>query len=315
MCRPPYIHDPEVTIREYRPPDRKDIPAVTSKYIRPPIPPHLLARVVAIANGKGGVGKTTTSVNLAARLALYGKRVLLVDLDPQGNTQIDLGYENTDQGIGMVRAVMADIPLTLIKGVRPNLDVVPGGPELTKLADHLRSLRAGHDGIGPDPSPLVFARALATVTEGYDLVIIDCPPANTDVLIDAALATARYLLIPTHADKASREGLVEMSKRFVRMRLINPHMLLLGVLLYGTSSRATTIRDIARVWIEAVLGGQAPVFSAMIRHAGGASFETREVGKVVHEIPGYTDVAEEFRELSVEALRRLAELEKAGAAR
>lgn len=273
------------------------------------------ARVLAIINGKGGVGKTTTACHVAALLARAGKRVLLIDMDPQGTTAIDLGYDNADQGAGLVRAVIAKSGLFVIENVRPNLDVIPGGVELLKLVDHFVGGAGRHNGNGPDPTPLDLAVALQDVVAGYDLVVIDCPPTNNQALTDAVLAMTRYVLIPTYPDLASREGIMKMGDGFARARMLNAHLRLLGVVLYGASSRAKEIRRIAREWITAALGDTAPVFDTEIRAGGGAAFDIREQGKLTHEMAAYPELAAEFEELTQEAMRRLVALETTGAAR
>lgn len=279
-----------------------------------------LQRVVAVANGKGGVGKTSTSTHLSAIPAAGGRRVLLIDLDPQGNVAEDLGYDDGDRGMGLVRAVIAGTPMHVLRDVRPNLDVVPGGEHLSELADHFHSrrLRRRED----DESALLgLARAVAKESAGYDLVVVDCPPANSDVLQDAAMEMARYLLIPTHSDKSSRQGIVEMARRFMHVRAHgNPTLSLLGVVLFGVTSSATTVRKAARDWIDEALGGQAPVFDSTIRHVEAAAYEIREQGRLAHELatatgsesmdPRYAKLAGDYRDMAVEVFGRLVELEQ-----
>lgn len=277
-----------------------------------------LRRVIAVANGKGGVGKTSTATHLGGQAAASGRRVLLVDLDPQGNTVEDLGYVNDDHGASLVRAVMAGTPVRILHDVRPRLDVVPGGEHLNELADHFHSRRLRRRD-GEDSALLGLARAIAPVAAGYDLVVVDCPPANSDVLQDAALELAKYLLIPTHSDKSSRNGIIEMARRFSYVRQHgNPDLELLGVLLFGVTSSATTVKRAARGWIDGALQGQAPVFDATIRHVEATAYEVREQGRLAHELVGdgvggsVSGLAADYRDMAVEVIRRLVELEQQG---
>lgn len=277
-----------------------------------------LRRVLAVANGKGGVGKTSTTTHLGGQTAAAGRRVLLIDLDPQGNAAEDLGYTDGDGGRGLVHAVMVDTPLFILRDVRERLDVIPGGPELEKLADHLHS--AQHRQHRGENALEVLARVIAGVADGYDLILIDCPPANNAVLQEAAMDAAQYLLVPTHSDKSSRNGLVQMARRFTEVRsTTNPTLKLLGVLLFGITSSASIVRESARKWIDEALDGQAPVFTSTIRHVEAAAFDIRERGMLAHELAasghkGSTAaLAGDYYDMAHEALARLVQLEQAAA--
>ena len=275
-----------------------------------------LRRVVAVANGKGGVGKTTTSTHMAAHVAAGQQRVLLVDLDPQGNTAKDLGYVTDDRGAGLYRAVVAGTEPHILRDVRPNLDVIPSGVETNELADHMhtRRLRRGRSAM------TALAETLAPVAGTYDLVVLDCPPADSDVLQDLALVVAEYVLIPTHSDLASREGMAEIARRFAAMADLNPDLKLLGVLLYGLTSRATTVRQLSRAWIERALGGQAPLFSTTIRHVESVAFDIREQGQLAYELEAAgtrsaKGLSKDFRSLAGEVIRQMVVLEQKRVAR
>lgn len=275
-----------------------------------------LARVVAVANGKGGVGKTSTATHAAGQVAANGQRVLLIDLDPQGNTMDDLGYVNDDHGRGLTHCVMLRVAPVILRDVRPNLDVIPGGEELNELVDHLTSrMMRKRD----ESALLELAAALAPHVAGYDLVIIDCPPANSAVLQDAALAMARYLLVPTHSDKSSRKGLVTMAERWQQLIALNPTLELLGVILFGVNKSAKKVERLARTWLTEALGEQAPVFTTTIRHVEVTAVDIRETGRLAYEIPGlgkeeYRSLGLDYRALGNEVLARLIELETRAAA-
>jgi cellulose biosynthesis protein BcsQ len=295
-----------------------------------------LSRVLAVANGKGGVGKTTVSTHVSGLAAEAGYRVLLVDLDPQGNAGEDLGYSGAglgDDGQGLVNAVVTGQPPVVLTAVRENLDVVPAGPQLDDLAGALDARRRRE---GPE-SALALARALATIAGNYDLVVLDCPPRH-EVLQEAALVAAQWVVIPTKTDASSRKGLREMARRFTSAHETNPGLGLLGVLLFGVTTGATRIRDEARTMIEAELGGVAPVFEATVRHVEAAAYSIRSRGQLAHELErvvasgpkwyealrdggvkgprlaaSASSLAGDFQAVTEEILLRLTDLERTGA--
>jgi chromosome partitioning protein len=246
---------------------------------------QLLTRVIAIANGKGGVGKTSLSTHIAALLAAAGHRVLLVDLDPQGNCGRDLGYiaaGQSDEGAGLTRAVQFPDHerVTILHDVRPGLDVIPGGRHL----DDLNSVIGGRQLNHGQSASLALARVLAPVAgDGYSLVVLDCPPRHP-VLQTAALAMARWLLIPTKTDLASRDGLGEIAMKFGEARAVNPDLGLLGVVLFGVTPAAKKIRATAIAWITEALDGQAPVLKGTVRHVEAPAFHIRDTGLLAHEL-------------------------------
>lgn len=242
--------------------------------------PPTASRVVAVINGKGGVGKTSVVANVGGLLALAGYRTLLIDLDPQGNLGEDLGITAaSDGGQALARAVQYDAPLTPVEGVRDNLDICPAGEHLDDLAAALagRIRRQGGEG------SLALAHALAPVQDRYDIVLIDCPPGDA-VLQSLALAAATWVLIPIKTDASSRKGLREVARRFSEARQVNPTLELLGVVLFGVATGATRIRDRARTLVAEDLGGAAPIFTTTIRHVEAAAADARERGELAHEL-------------------------------
>lgn len=239
-------------------------------------------RTIAVINGKGGVGKTSLVANLGGLLAEAGHRVLLVDLDPQGNLGEDLGYtaaERGDDGLGLFQAVSTGAPLRPLEGIRERLDVVPGGEALHELAGALYARRQRQ----PEAAATALATSLGAVADNYDLILLDCPPGQ-DVLQEAALTAAGWALIPTKTDVSSRKGLREVAARFAAARKLNPDLAVLGVVLFGVNRSAKRIEAEARAAIEAELGGTAPVFAATIRHVEASAFDVRERGQLVHEL-------------------------------
>jgi chromosome partitioning protein len=192
-------------------------------------------RIYALANQKGGVGKTTTAINLAACLAEAGERTLVVDLDPQANATSGLG----ERANGASSLDLLDgIPLS--KLTRPTrfarLDLVPAKPELAGAAMELSRLGDGER---------YLADALAGATEEYAFVFVDCPPALGPLTVNA-LAAADRVLVPVQAEYYALEGLAQLvgSVELVRSRL-NPKLALGGVLLTMVDRRTRLAADVS----------------------------------------------------------------------
>ncbi|MCU0260473.1 MAG: AAA family ATPase [Ilumatobacteraceae bacterium] len=182
----------------------------------PPIEPgRPLPRVIAIANQKGGVGKTTTTINLGAALAELGVRTLIIDLDPQGNASTGLGIENRGLEASMYHVLMHDVPLenvvepTAVKGlfVAPaSLDLA--GAEIELVPAFSRETR--------------LKRAIDTVIDDYDYVLIDCPP-TLGLLTVNGLAAATEVLVPIQCEYYALEGLGQLLRNVDLVRRnLNP---------------------------------------------------------------------------------------------
>ena len=240
-----------------------------------------LDNVVAEASMKGGVGKSSTTANLAGIIAASGQRVLVVDLDPQGNLGEDLGYRGTeldDEGRQLFNAVAMGEKLTPIAGVRPNLDVIPGGRMTGKLTTQL----AGDGMSGMDVTE-ALARALAPLAPQYSLVLLDCPPGE-GIMQTQALVAARWLIIPTLPDDASKSGIFQIARRVEELRRYNPTLGILGVLLWGIGSTSTRVQANARAELREMLGEDVPVFESYIRHAQASAVAARNSGQLAHEL-------------------------------
>jgi len=243
-----------------------------------------LDRVLAIANDKGGVGKTSITANLSALYATAEYRVLAIDINRQANLSDDLGYRGSeidDQGDSLYLALRKGEPLTPrpVPG-RPGLDVVPGGVELSDLPDLVNSL-IRREGSGWQ---LALARSLSPIAGGYDLVLIDTPPENTH-LIDLALGAARWLLMPTRTDAGGLVGMQLLAERFMKAHQVNPALSLLGVVLFGTSRTATAIHATVRDAVETAFGlPSSPMLTALIGHSERIANQGRARGRVAHEL-------------------------------
>lgn len=294
-----------------------------------------------LTNGKGGVGKTTSVTHLGAFYAAAGYRVLLCDLDPQGNLRSDLGYATHD-GKELFAALLTGNAPPIISNVggRANLDVVPGGLTLFDLAPMMIARQQTQPG-SPRLSDLILT-SLQHVADNYDIIIFDTPPGDL-AIIDAVLELVDAIIIPVRADDASFEGVELIAKRFAQARdggagqpAINPGLRLAGVLLFDISSRAENLARSARAAVEEIIGDTAPVFQQRIRHLETAAYDTRRFGLLAHELEQHTDhakaerlralrtgerlndlplvrtasgLAEDWQNLSKEVLLRLAELD------
>ena len=191
-------------------------------------------RIYALANQKGGVGKTTTAVNLAACLAEAGERSLVIDLDPQANATSGLGMRanGTSSYDLLDGAPLAEL-------VHPtafaNLDLVPSKPD---LAGAVVELAARDDG------ERYLAQALASGTSGYDFVFIDCPPSLGPLTVNA-LAAADRVLVPVQAEYYALEGLSQLlgSINLVKARL-NPRLAVAGILLTMVDGRTRLAAEV-----------------------------------------------------------------------
>jgi len=263
-----------------------------------------MRRVVAIANGKGGVGKTSLTAGLAGLVAAAGYRVLVVDSDPQGNLRRDLGYA-TDDANSLALAILHGLPVHIQRNVREGLDVIAGGPSLYDVPTAAISRAARGEalaGLGP---ALDKARPEKPHAD-YDLVLIDTPPGEP-VIQDIVFAAADYLIIPTRSDEASLDGLVVVAQRFAAARRTNPALELLGVLLFGVRAGSKRLRDTVRVALEETLDGAAPVFETSIRYLESAAVDMRRHGLLPHELEHGQQAQQKRR------LRRLRGAPKPGA--
>jgi len=195
---------------------------------------HPVARIYALANQKGGVGKTTTAINLAACLAEAGERALVVDLDPQANATSGLGMRaNGTSSYDLLDGV----PLVeLAKHTAfANLDLVPSKPDLAGAVVEL----AARDG-----GERYLAEALASGTSQYDFVFIDCPPALGPLTVNA-LAAADRVLVPVQAEYYALEGLTQLMQSIdlIRRRL-NPRLGVGGVLMTMVDARTRLAQDV-----------------------------------------------------------------------
>lgn len=181
-----------------------------------------MGRIIAIANQKGGVGKTTTAINLSACLAESEKKVLTIDLDPQGNTTSGLGVNKNEQENTTYEILIGQCSVEecIIKEVIPNLDILPSNINLSGAEIEL---------IGIGKKEFILKEEIDRIRDQYDFIIIDCPP-SLNMLTVNAMTTADTVLVPIQCEYYALEGLSQLihTINLVKQRL-NPELELEGV--------------------------------------------------------------------------------------
>jgi chromosome partitioning protein len=198
-----------------------------------------MSRVIAIANQKGGVGKTTTAINLGACLAVAEKKTLIVDIDPQGNATSGLGIQRgeVERSVYDILVEGADVESARRREVHfPFLDLVPSTRDLVGAEVELVNLQERE---------LVLRRALQEVRDEYDYILVDCPP-SLGLLTLNTMAAADAVLIPIQCEFYALEGLSQLlnTVRLVQ-RNLNPHLEIDGVLLTMFDQRLNLSRQVA----------------------------------------------------------------------
>lgn len=182
----------------------------------------VMARVICITNQKGGVGKTTTSVNLAYFLAKDKYRVLLIDADPQGNASSGLGLDKSTLDASMTEVMLsaADFVDIILPTDFKNFDLAPTTPQLANAEVELTGMKQKFS---------VMKKAIDSVRDNYDYIIIDSPPSLSLLTVNGMIA-ADYLILPVQTEFYALEGVAQLLESMAVKKAMNPNLRLLGVL-------------------------------------------------------------------------------------
>jgi chromosome partitioning protein len=262
-----------------------DIPA--------PLQNHGPARIIAMCNQKGGVGKTTTAINLASALAGYGRKVLLVDFDPQGALSAGLGVVAHD--IKTIYDLMVEKDLKVQDVILPtsvkNLDVIPANIDLSAAEVQLVNEVAREQ---------ILARVLRPVTDNYDVIIIDCQP-SLGLLTVNALTAAHGVLIPLNCEFFALRGVALLIETIEKVRdRLNPAIKLDGILATMYDPRTLHAREVVERLYEA-FGDQ--VFDTIVHRT--VKFPDATIAAVpITEFAPTSDAAEYYRTVARELVSR-----------
>ena len=196
------------------------------------------AHIFCVANQKGGVGKTTTAINLAAALAVLKKQVLLIDLDPQGNATMGSGIDKNNVSSNLYEVLIGEVQLkdAIVRSETGNYDVLPSNRELSG---------AEIDLVQMDDREAQLKKALDTVRYDYDFVLIDCPPTLSLLTLNG-LASATGVIIPMQCEYFALEGLSDLVNTVKRVYSnINPELELIGLLRVMFDPRVTLQQQVS----------------------------------------------------------------------
>ena len=196
-----------------------------------------MGKIIAVVNQKGGVGKTTTAVNLTAALSEAGKKVLLCDFDPQANATSGLGLEKRKLSHSVYDVIINEVPAKEVIAKTPYGDVLPASADLAGAAVELITM--------PEPN-YRLKNALAQVRDEYDMILIDCPP-SLELLTLNGLAAADGILVPVQCEYYALEGLADLmtTLRLAKKRM-NPNLEIFGVLLTMFDGRTNFSTQVAQ---------------------------------------------------------------------
>lgn len=266
-----------------------------------------MTNIIAIANQKGGVGKTTTCANLGIGLAQDGKRVLLIDADPQGSLSISLGYTQPDElGVTLsdiMEGIIEEQPLTPGEGIlhhEENIDLLPANISLSGLEVSL---------VNAMNREKILKQYVDSVKRSYDYVLIDCMPSLGMLTINA-LAAADSVMIPVQAQYLPAKGLEQLLRTVRKVKKqINPRLKIDGILLTMVDHRTNYAKEICAL-IRETYADQIKVFATDIPLSVRAA-EISAEGKSIYAYDPKGKAAEAYRELTKEVLRIGQQREKA----
>lgn len=252
-----------------------------------------MTNVISIVNQKGGVGKTTTTVNLSAYLAQRGKKVLVVDLDPQGNATSGYGFDKSELETSVYDLLVNETPITeVIRSTnRKNLDICPTNINLAGAEVELVSAMSRET---------ILKRALDTVSQNYDFVLIDCPP-SLGLLTLNALAASTDVIVPIQGEYYALEGLTQLidTINLVRKHL-NPTIGIFGVVITMFDGRTQLTRQVTEE-VKKYFGDK--VFSTVIPRNIRLA-EAPSYGKTIAEYDPRSRGGQTYNDLALEVIKR-----------
>jgi chromosome partitioning protein len=256
-----------------------------------------MGRIIAITNQKGGVGKTTTAINLSACLAEAGQQVLLVDFDPQGNASSGLGVERGDleKTVYDVLSEEASVEESLVKNIQENLDLLPSDMNLAGAEIEFQEV---------EDNEKLLQNCLGKIQQNYDFIIIDCPP-SLNILTINAMTAADTVLVPIQCEYYALEGLNQVLKTVdLVKRKLNPQLELEGVVFTMYDARTKLSLEV----VESVKSNLNRTIYKTIIPRNVRLAEAPSHGLPINVYDSRSTGAESYRMLAAEVMSRGEEL-------
>lgn len=252
-----------------------------------------MGRIIAVANQKGGVGKTTTSINLSACIAAKGKKVLVIDIDPQGNTTSGYGIEKNELENTIYELILGDCSIEdcIIKDIMPNISILPSNVNLAAAEIEM---------IGVEKKEFILRNEVDWIKDRYDFIIIDCPPSLSFLTVNA-MTTADSVLVPIQCEYYALEGLSQLihTVQLVKERL-NTNLEIEGVVFTMYDARTNlSLQVVENVKDNLEQNIYKAIIPRNVRLAEAPSY-----GMPINLYDPKSAGAEKYRELAEEVIHR-----------